>query len=356
MERTKFEYSWHFFGIDSVLDISSLAKLPKLLHQNPIVTVSEKLIGKTFCLSSKGWIGAGSKIIAYKENLSQETYKTRPLKSLRPILNKLALIAKELQPLLLDADLQVLLYGKWLTANDQYNYKHRKLLPGKFYAFGMGIVPGLDGDVDKVKLKMQFDWNVTFCNDREKPYYLINLNLGLVKFLNSHKIKIVPVYGEFSLQHAFLDSGIFDALFRNQVSGAILVWSDGLLQWRSDYYPNQCYLGLIALEKTLEGTFTSIYNNLELVSYPFLGDQPKVDLFNKMYDVAKSKLPPLPDLQDQNKTANVYHNKIVCHMLDTCKERLSDISYFVKIKEQNNAWIFEKFKSDFVEYFPFWYK
>jgi hypothetical protein len=115
-------------------------------------------------------------------------------------------------------------------------------------------------------------------------------------------------------------------------------------------------LGLIALEKTLEGKFTSIYKNLELVSYPFLGDQPKVDLFNKMYDVAKSKLLPLPDLQDQNKTANVYHNKIVCHMLDDCKERISDISYFVKIKEQNNAWIFEKFKSDFVEYFPFWYK
>jgi hypothetical protein len=65
MEHTKFEYNWHFFGIDSVLGISSVAKLPKLLHQNPIVTVSEILIGNTICLSSKVWIGADSWIIAY---------------------------------------------------------------------------------------------------------------------------------------------------------------------------------------------------------------------------------------------------------------------------------------------------
>jgi hypothetical protein len=132
------------------------------------------------------------------------------LKSLRPILNKLALIAKELRTLLLDVDLQLLLYGKWLIAENQFSYKRLKLLPGQFYAFVMGIVPGLNRDVAKLKLKIQFNWNVTFCNDCKQPSHFMNLNLGLVKCLTSHKIKIVHIYGQFSLQHTFLDPGLFN--------------------------------------------------------------------------------------------------------------------------------------------------
>ena len=100
MDYTKFEYRWHFLGIDSVLDLPSVAKLPELLHQNPQVTVSEKLIGYTICMSSRGYVASKSKIIAYKDNLSEKTYKTQPLKSLRPIFKKLAIIAKELQTIL----------------------------------------------------------------------------------------------------------------------------------------------------------------------------------------------------------------------------------------------------------------
>jgi hypothetical protein len=356
MDYTKFEYRWHCLGIDSVLDLPSVAKLPELLHQNPQVTVSEKLIGYTICLSSRGYVASKSKIIAYKGNLSEKTYKTQPLKSLSPIFKKLAIIAKELQTLLNDVNLQVLIYGKWLFASNNFSYQRRNLLLGQFYAFGMGIVPGLNKDIDKFKLQNQFDWNVTFCNSGKKPYYLINLNLGLVQFLTSHKIKIVPVYGEFSMQQAFLDQSVVKPLSKNQISGAIFVWSDGLLQWRtmegSHHYPNQ-YLGLIAIEKTIEEKFTPIYKNLQLVAYSFLGDQTKICLFNKLYNLAKDSLPSLPD---NNRCENAYHNKMISHMFNNCREPVCDIAYFIKIKDQNNDWVIEKYKSDYEEHFPFWYK
>jgi uncharacterized protein YihD (DUF1040 family) len=43
-------------------------------------------------------------------------------------------------------------------------------------------------------------------------------------------------------------------------------------------------------------------------------------------------------------------------MFKNCREPVCDIAYFIKIKDQNNDWVIEKYKSDYEEHFPSWYK
>ena len=148
MEHAKLQYrKWQ--AINNVLTISTVASMSRLLENNPIVTVSEKLRGYTVCMSSKGWMG----------NVDVDH-------SLRPAFDALCNITKELQILLMDRDMQVMLYGKWQT---RYIYKSRQLLPRQFYAFGLGILPGHWDHKISPKLKQLFDWNVTFVNEKAKP-------------------------------------------------------------------------------------------------------------------------------------------------------------------------------------------
>ena len=366
MEGSKLKYRWHFYGIESVLDMSGVAKLPKLLEQNPTVTVCEKLTGDILCLSSKGWIGTDTRILienVFVAKLSRESYQKQSLESLKPIFCKLALIAKELQTLLSDVDLQVVLYGEWLRLDTRFNYKSRGLFPRQFRAFGLGIIPGPGKEVDQLKLGSQFDWNLTFCNEWGEPYYLVNLNCVLAEFLTSRKIKIVPVYGEFSLQRAFLDPDIFRDLFESRVRGVVLSWSEGILKWRSRHSFDVVHqdLALIALEKILDGKFPLIYKNLELVAFPFLGNLDTVCILNELYAGAKNLLPTLEDFmqdtKDKNRVARVYHNRIIHVMRAQCQEPTCYLTYFVKIKEQRHYWVFNYYREEhYLDHFPSWYK
>ena len=361
----------------SVLNLNHLWKVVELLNSNPVVCVTEKLDGANLSVCSSGWIASRRCVIvenASVTDLEKKTFMKCSLDSLKPALAAAKAMAQKFQEALPHhSELQVQLFGEWMwnSSLDAYDYDKRKILPGHFYAFGLGILPPPNLGSDSVvwtlcveeALEKEFGLECHSCpaaDGHEEGFLLVNLNQALLDLFESHNVETVPVLDKPTFCNVFLDPENYNCLLEGTMEGVVIVVRGVLqtLKWKScnlfDFGTQQGQT-LIWLRKMLDGKHPQVLQQLERVAFPFLMDPDHVKLLKAAYKSAKSKYPLLSEVLVEE---TMFPSQTLETYLDALEEDMMQelvrgyprqtVSYYVNSREK----FAPDFNWDLVNYYP----
>lgn len=237
MNFSKFEFPWPktqaLITGDSPPDFSHFNTVKNLILENPECYISEKLDGCNFCVSSKGYVASRNTIVSHNQSdLKSMVFHKTSLHEFLPILNKVRYLNNELAAKfdMNPNHLETLLYGEFMLAGgtsqsqyDVYDYHSRGFQPGKFYAFGIGLVTEEERMLDSVKSYFndcnftQLDSVVPLTKKGEekegKKYIVVPLNAKVKSLMDEFDIEHVPM-------KKYQDS-LFNILTRKQINIAL---------------------------------------------------------------------------------------------------------------------------------------
>jgi hypothetical protein len=229
----------------NVLSILTTEQLSYYLKLNPEVSVSEKLDGSNFLLSSDGWVASRRIIIVEdlrNDDLSKLKFNKSNISSLRGLSEKLDSVHNEMVKCLERANFETFVYGEWLqhrTANtqqDRFKYKKREFKDKNFYAFGLAIyfreeITKQEMDKAESQLEMQFKWNSIKTQEPLK-FIIINFDKNLQIFLQGKGFDCVPWLLKDSLANVLRNKDLSSKLLKRNVEGFVLTGKDLLLKWK----------------------------------------------------------------------------------------------------------------------------
>ena len=187
--------------------------------------ISEKLNGSAMALGSTGFVATRTKVLIQsnpsQSDLLNTTFMGHDLSSLQDLLLfKIKTLRRHLQDVFqLPFGLEVILYGEWMhydPEKDNCFYLRRELLPGHFYAYGIGIYVQyedcLDDTLGAVNEAMMARRDLGFrkcvARDSSLPlgrrfYWVSPINFLTYGFMGNLAIPTVPAVGYMDLLDAF---------------------------------------------------------------------------------------------------------------------------------------------------------
>jgi hypothetical protein len=142
--------------------------------------------------------------------------------------------------ILKNVDLQVLLYGELILNGtgmgkyDIYNYKERKMTPGDFVCFAIGLVLP-----EKTNLPFIFKNGFPHQGD-QGSFYIVPMSFYLAKVLDQVHITHTPLLATGSLDHILEMESLREKMICRQVEGLVLSGNDGegLIKWKYNESPS----------------------------------------------------------------------------------------------------------------------
>lgn len=217
----------------------------KLLKENKVYSISEKLDGCNVCVSSDGYIASRNFVIATKRcshNLASFTWQGIPMLDGVTLMEKAlklkSLLAKQI---LKGIEFEVLLYGELMkkgtaSSNDDiYNYEKKNIHAGKIYVFAMGLVLP-----QNTKLPFIFDHGFEVEGRSYPNVHIIPLNFYLSRLLSRINIEHVPILATGHLCDLLCDERFNSMLLNRHVEGFVLSGTEGqhFIKWKYNTEPN----------------------------------------------------------------------------------------------------------------------
>ena len=236
-------YPWpKTLGFDSE---NARETIVKLLKENKVYSISEKLDGCNVCVSSDGYIASRKYVIAtkrYSRNLQslmcQGVSMLDGVTLMDKALHLKSLLAKQI---LKGIEFEVLLYGELMKKGtsrshaDIYNYEKKNIHPGKIYVFAMGLVLP-----QNTKLPFIFDHGFEVEGPTYPNVHIIPLNFYLSRLLSRVNIEHVPILATGPLCDLLCDERFNAMLLNRQVEGFVLSGTEGqhFIKWKYNTEPN----------------------------------------------------------------------------------------------------------------------
>ena len=263
------------------------------------VFVTEKLDGSCLALCSQGIVASRRKVLATVNHDQYDSLEKVKFSGSKLIILKQHLscdlfnLKGKLADTLSHSEFEVIVYGEWInkgtatSANDEYGYAERAILPGTFHAFGVGLVSSAD-----------FHNNTLgFRKADGGGYWWAPLSPDLAKLLTSCGFKTVPILGAWSLMDVFPANLPLlqppckaEGLVLSRLEGgALLKWKNALAN--TDVRHDEANLGRIQSALPSSTKTEEVISCLRVTS-----TKTNEELMEKMFASAASKYPSLGDV------------------------------------------------------------
>ena len=226
----EFKYQWSktigFFthGKDHIIS--------ELINKNGMYYVSEKLDGSNMAVSTEGYIASRHKIIATTDQVTK--FQSLSLEHVIPLFDAVNELHSQLKTIFFPHyNFKVIVYGEFMpngTASskyDIYNYVERGYQPGRFYAFGIGLV--FDAITENVKADVERIFRQAFlhCSTKQEAFYLAPIDWFLTGLFYKIGIDCVRLHSEQPLQNILARSDLMNPFLQRQLEGYIFTSVDG---------------------------------------------------------------------------------------------------------------------------------
>ena len=218
----------------------SVEFIVKHLKENNIWNVTEKLDGCNLCFSSQGWISSRNKIISTRES-PKTLFQGVHIQNMLNMFNKVDQLKDFLKTnVFKHEDFQVLLFGELILngtgmgKHDIFKYKERKMMPGDFVCFAIGLVL-------PENTALPFIFKNGFLHEgNQGPFYIVPMSFYLTRILEQVHITHTPLLATGMLDHILEMESLRDKMFGRHLEGLILSGNngEGFIKWKYNERPS----------------------------------------------------------------------------------------------------------------------
>ena len=207
-------------------------KLVSDVEKNDNYYVTEKLDGSNMSISTEGYIGSRTKIIATRDEVKTLNGKSlaHPVSLFDAVDNLHDHLKTKYFP---SHNFELIVYGEFMyngTASckfDKHDYVERGFKPEHFYAFGLGFVfTALNTDLQEY-LPRVFTQAFQVKNSTSQSFFVVPIDWALTNLFNTHNILCVNILSCQRLQNFFKKSDRIDPMVDRAIEGYILTSMNG---------------------------------------------------------------------------------------------------------------------------------